>query len=162
MSARPEEFFEQDSENGTFHAELPTMAQLMIGVYKRRIQHGPRMEVITQTSSGETPDEALPYTDARISATEPDAKRFGVWLESYGDKMQRQLEGGFETAVSSDSKPRRLREYSLVVQRKNNQAAIDLIQSWLEEEPDEQQASDLVRLKETIDEQRIEGRKLFK
>jgi len=163
MNARLEDFLEPDSEKGTFRAEFPTSVQLMNGVYKRRIQHRPHMEVITHTSSGETPHGILYYTTARISPAEPDAKQFGFWLVNYRNQMQRYAEGCFETHVLSGSRLRRLYEGSLLGRRKKkNQVAIDLLQSWLEEKPDEQQASDLARLKEAIDEQRIEDRKLFK
>jgi len=163
MNARPKDFFVQDSERGTTRAEFPTVVELMNGVYERRGQLRPTIEAITHISSGESLTGISNYNTTRILPAEPDAKQFGFWLESYKDLILRYTEEIFETHLSSRPKLHRLYKSSLLDRRKNaNKAAIDLLQSWIEETPDEQQAFDLARLKETIDEQRPEEQKLFK
>ena len=163
MNARPEDFLDSDYEKATFRVEFPTTVQLMNGVYKREIQKSPKIEAATHTSSGEEFSTISNYTTARVLPAEPNAREFGCWLERYRDLVQGYAEEYIETQVTSISKLRRLYETSMLNRRKNkNKDAIELLQSWIEEAPDEQQAVDLARLKSTIDEQRSQGRKLFK
>jgi hypothetical protein len=164
MNAQPEAFLEPDSDDGTFRAEFPSTVQLMNGVYKREIQRMPPIHIATpQASFGEEFIGPWSHTTARISPPEPNAKDFGRWLERYRELVQDRGEEYGGTFVLSNSRLRKLSESNAITRMKRkNKAAIDLLQSWIEEEPDEQQAVNLVRLKETIDEQRSEDRKLFK
>ena len=165
MNARAEDFLEPDFENGTSKAGIPTTVQLMNGVYKRNVQHRSLIDVITDTPSGDIPPGmSADYTTAGISPAEPDARKFGSWLERYMDQLQPSFEKYYDACslLWSGSKLGILDERYLLARRTSkNKAAIDLLQSWIDEDPDDQQAADLIRLKEAIDEQRADDRKLF-
>ncbi len=159
MSAHTEGFLESDSTKGTVNTEFPTPGEIM-----RSIMRKLPIEAVTYTSSEDlVVDSNKNLTAMHIEPTVPNAKQFGFWLESYNNWVRHNTGESFDTHTSSSPALKMLRKSSLRSQRENsNKAAIDLLQSWIEEEPDERWASDLARLKKTIDDQRIEGRKLFK
>lgn len=163
MSARADDVFEPEFEKDTLLAEFPTTVQLMDGIYRRRVQPRLAIEVITDTSSGGSPSGIPEYTATHLSPTEPDAKLFGDWLENYKDHVQEYAEQPLKSRILTSSTPCKLYgDHPLANREENYKAAIELLQSWIDEQPDDQQVSDLARLKETIDEQRTEERKLFK
>jgi len=89
-------------------------------------------------------------------------KQLGHWLEDY---WQRYESGGglcrdMQTGIDPSSYPS-LPAPMVAKTDKRNQAAIDLLQSWIDEPADDQQAIALSRLKAAIDEQRADERKLF-
>lgn len=163
MNARVEDFLESDLEKETLHADFPTSFQLMSGIYGRKVGHKERLEVITHTSSGESLPSILYYTTTRITPAEPDARQFGSWLIRYRDKIRPSTDKDFDTQLWTGLGVGRVsNQYLLVRKASRNKVAINLLQSWIDEDPDPQQAVDLLRLKEVIDEQRIDERKLFK
>ena len=163
MSAQADDVLEPEFEKDTLLAEFPTTVKLMDGIYQRRVQHGLGIEVITDTSSGVSPSSISEYTATPLSPTEPDAKLFGNWLESYKNQVQRYAEQPLKSHILTSSTSGRLYgNHPLAKREDNNKAAIEILQSWIDEQPDDQQVSDLARLMEEIDEQRTEERKLFK
>lgn len=162
MNARVEDLFESDLEKDTLHAVFPTSFQLMCGVYGRKVDREECLEVNTHTSSGESLPGISYYTTTRISPTEPDTRQFGSWLIRYRDKIRPSVDRDSDTQLWGRRGIGRLsNQYLLARRASRNEVAIGLLQSWIDEDPDAQQAVDLLRLKEVIDEQRIDERKLF-
>jgi len=164
MNARAEDFIESDYEKGTLKAEFPTPVQLMNDVYMRETQTSLPLDIITYTSSGDLNWTASDYTDMGVYPAEPDPQRFGSWLQSYHEKLELPLGRFYEicTHIWSGSDIAG-RDQRILFSRRStrNKRAVALLQSWIDEAPDDQQAKDLQQLKEEIDDQRMEGRKLF-
>lgn len=162
MNARAEDFDPSDERKSSYKYELPNSVELMNEVFAKRQPSRFHMNLSTDTSSACAADMQQ-YSIAQIPAASLDSQKIGSWLLEYSKEIKRKIGSRVDLPISTGYELQGMFSEAVLRRRKaGNQAAIALLQSWIDEDEGDQQERELALLKEAIDEERLPDRQLFK
>lgn len=154
---------QNNSEHTSLVQDPPSTARLMSVV--RGYTHSKLIfaeaDIVTQTSSA-IPVESEDFRAVHSMIVMPTPKELGAWLDKYDKITRSELMKYNALQHELRSSPQKyISALDIEIPRLKNQAAINLLESWISEEPDENEVRSLEVFQETVDEQRVKERKLF-